>query len=1464
MRSVDEATLQAFNHPHGIHPARTLTLYRNRTFFTHVDLDDGHTPAFAQGGDISEEPLAQDMAYCAQVDRVFTVYSVDGYLHFSCEGRESVTLKPYGYTGDPDIGGSSGYPSDPRCKPGMVDSPAGTFIFYRSPSANMIVCLVVDRERAAAGYADCILSESPFYVVDGPTSVISISEVDLVLLAIVEGGVGITYLSYTGAWQAYTCERRFMYPDKVYDRALDTDVCSLNYAAAVIHSGKLFVYFSYPDGTVYGVSRAADGSWSDIHEVVPGDLSLFKISNARVAPNNSIHLVGQFKRYDPTGAFSSSTVYCLDLVSLDGRVFSLDRFTLLALGDTESDAPEDSMGLRFFTGYIPTANPGQVIYADANRVLRGNAPVSVLGDEAENLLIPNERIIDLRGSQMDGWDVILANGDEYFDNLDLLVFGGKAKLHLGALKADGEIGYVEYDNCIISQINHDDGDAVRTLAIHITPLTLWKTSVMTHPFYLEIQSKQSHHTMGKEVLDNLYKASGDGEIRVPFMCHFWEGNADDPGPNSHSAQTSIWSGELTSSMNLKDLPEIEVLPLTVRLYGWSRTGGCSTNNEESGPCSGTGDGNDHSNDGGSNDAFSCILRVIDSAGQEQTFQTATLTNSSANHPPCTWYAAEEGSYPVEYTTDGLAGMKVKEVGFVVTPRSGETTYQIERLEIPELWMVFNGLSEFWDDIEISYGTVEVPPIFDKWPDTIEYHGEAFSEDFTAWGSSTTRDVGSMNGSWHPSAIIQPSFMEVTLEPASDPNNIKWQSISLYRDYYPLFVQYDPRAGSFSKITVPPPSTSYEAGHHLGAAMFTWANDNYADIGLGNGQDCHGGEPGYFGRRCHHLYIQVHDETDTYQYYQHPQPQSNSKLVRFSQVSVPGMFIAQETNCNLTYLASCFVRQDYDPASNHYTDGLWHVWIQGGKALGGSNYTFGQRLGLKIEYPDELANGYLAVRMKLVNAAGQSSTGVCFDDRIVNNYYPKLPKDDGKVALQTFAEGDEKWVVSSQAKPFGNPGYIGLCWLMEDMTTDVVQEWKIISIEWRDINNKTTELWNNEDCVEAGPTRKDAKTLLQVGAPVVYLDGRLYSTFNFEVAGLFKLTGEHAWAGCVGLATDGKNYVAARCSLEKLQIVKVRNNVHTVLAEKAIDMGDAEIFWLLFEHRDGNFTVRLRRASVDPRLWTTPDDVEYLTYIWQEEDGQMALGHDYLHVGFYAYKDNPSFRITSLDTTQSKNVGILPLSQSWVYGGGLPPENAGVIRVNGVKYNYTAYRPTEDIFGPYQCRNTGLGWSYSEDGETYGGNSVEFTKFEWIPNTGNRSKFNNLLMATDAGIAWLISDTDFKPWITTAKKKVYLRNRGRFFGGEVHGDLLGTSQKVWITEGFTGLSPAQGQVAQDHPEGEFAYIDYGDDVVLAEYVASSGHEDTTVEDMIDRICKLAGGTALFPGDTLVASKTLSGTRWVVSV
>jgi hypothetical protein len=1460
MRTIDEATLQAFNHPHGINPARTLTIYRNRIFFTHADLDNDHTPVFAQGGDIFEEPLAQDMDYCAQEDRVFTVYSVDGYLHFSCECRIAVRLAPSNYTSSTDIHDGTGYVSDARCRPGIIDFQYGTYVFYYSPGAGSIVRLVIDKARAAAGYVDCVTAESAFYAVTTPTSVVAIDETNVVLLYINEGGVGITHLSYTGAWHAYTCERRFMYPDKVYDSALDADVCCLNYAAAVIHSGKLFVYFSYPDGTVYGVSRAADGSWSDIHEAVPGDLSLFKISNARVAPNNTIHLVGQFKRYDPTGAFSSSTIYCLDLVSLDGRVFSLDRFTLFAMGDTESDAPEDNLGLRFFTDYLPSAEPGQVVYADANRVLRGNAPVSVLGDEAENLLIPNERIIDLRGSQMDGWDVILANGDEYFDNVDLLVFGGKAKLHIGVMKADGSIGYVEYDNCIISQINRDDGDAVRTLAIHITPLTLWKTSVMTHPFYLEIQSKQSHHTMGKDVLDNLYKASGDGEIRVPFMCHFWEGNADDPGPNTHSTQTSIWSGELTSSMNLKDLPEIEVLPLTVKLYGWSRTGGCSTNNESSGPCSGTSDGNDESNNGGSNDAFSCILRVIDSAGQEQTFQTTTLTNSSANHPPCTWYSSEAGSYPVEYTTEGLAlevGMKIKEVGFVVTPRNGETTYQVERIEIPELWMVFNGLSEFWDDTEISFGTVEVPPIFDKWPDTIEYQEKRFAEDFTAWGHSHTRDVDSQTGNWHVGTIFTPTSIQIGFEAAGDPN-VKGQSVSVYHDYHPLFVQLDPLAGSFGYTWHCEGTEIWPESHDLAASMYDQFNDTYHELDLIHTQRYSGnGDLSYFGRRCHHVFIKLSDNTNTIQ------PNHNSVGGTITEVRVPGMFIAQETNCNLTHMTSCFVRQDYDPASNHYTDGLWHLWIQGGKALGGSSYQFGQRLGLKIDYPDALANGYLAVKLKLVDAAGQTNTGVCFDDGIITNYNPKLGKDDGKVALQTFAQGDEKWMVSSQAKVFGNPGYIGLCWLMEDMTTDVVQEWKIISIEWRDINNKTTELWNNEDCVEAGPTRKDAKTLLQVGAPVVYLDGRLYSTFNFEVAGLFKLTGEHAWAGCVGLATDGKNYVAARCSLEKMQIVKVRNNVHTILAEKSIDMGDTEIFWLLFEHRDGNITVRLRRASVDPRNWTTPDNTEYLTYTWQEEDGQMALGHDYLHVGFYAYKDNPSFRITSLDTTQSKNVGILPLSQSWVYGGGLPPENTGVIRVNGVRYNYMAYNSAEDIFGPYQCRNTGLGWSYSEDGEMYGGNSVEFTKFEWIPNTGNRSKFNNLLMATDAGIAWLISDTDFKPWITTAKKKVYLRNRGRFFGGEVHGDLLGTSQKAWITEGFTGLSPAQGQVAQEHPEGEFAYIDYGDDVVLAEYVASSGHEDTTVEDMIDRICKLAGGTALFPGDTLVAAKTLSGTRWVIA-
>jgi hypothetical protein len=1461
MREIDSATLQAFTHPNGINPARKIVLYRNRVFFSSADLGEPTVPPFAQSGAIRADPLAQDMLYSAAQDKAFFVYASGGYLRLSVEGLDAVVLRAYGYTSSSLLSDGNGFVVDDRCRPAIVSNALGMQLYYYSPLAGSVTKLTVDAARAANGYDDCITAEwTAFHAIATPTSVIAVDEGHLILLYIDEGGVAVRYLYYDGNWHTDTCNRRFLYPDKVYAVSENKDVYALNYAGAVRDSnGRVIVYFSYPDGSVYSLVRLPDGTWSDIYETVPADLSLFKISNARIAPNGSIHLVGQFNRYDPAGAFSSSVIYCLDLYSSDGRTFSMDRFTLFAMGDTAGSGDEDKMGLRFFTDYIP-GTPDRVIYGDANRVLRGIAPVSIAGDNTETLTITNHQIEALGGSQSDGWNVTLANGGEQFDAVELLQFGSKARLYLGARKAGGEIAYVEYDNCIITQIGVDEGDAVRNLTMVLTPLTLWKTSVMTHPFYLEIQSKQSHHTEGKNVLDELYKASGDGEIRVPFMCHFWEGDADDPGPNSHTTETSVWSGELTSSMGLKDLPVIETLPLTVKLYGWSRTGGCSTNGDSSGPCIEPGDENDESNNSGYNDAFSCVLRVLDSAGQELTFHTVTLVNGSVNHPPCTWHRSETGSYPVEYTTEGLelaVGMKIKEVGFVVTPRGGETTYQVERIEIPGLWMVFTGLSEAWEDSSLQFGNVQVPPIFDNWPNqAIEYQNTEFHETFEAWGHSHTRDVDAQNGPWHINTQFSPGEIDVGFEVATETNSVKAQSVSLYREFYPLFVQLDPRAGNFS------PGYTMKSAYKvlpdkimLNAAMYYVKNDTYENITLSNGQRYTGfGDVAYFGRRCHHVFLQIGGNTNIYQQYY------NQVGFYLQHISTPGVFIAQQTNCNLTQVAWEFVMQDYDAATNHYTDGLWHIHIQGGKA-GGSNP--GQRLGLKLEYPNALANGYLAVKMKLVNAAGQVSTGVCFSDTIVNDYNPKLAQDSGDTARTTFAQGDEKWVVSSVAKPFGEVGYIGLRWLMESMATSVVQEWEIQVIEWRGTDNQTTELWNNGQCVEAEPVQKDAKSLLQVGSPVVYLDGRLYSTFNFEVAGLFKLTGEHAWAGCVGLATDGKSYVAARCSLEKMQIIKVRNSVMTILAEKTIDMGSFETFWLLFEHRDGNFTVRVRRSSVDPRVWTTLDDDEYLTYTWKAADGQMALGHDYLHVGLYAYKDNPSFRITSLDTSLSKNVGILPLSQSWVFGGGLSPEQTGVIRVNGVKYNYTAFRSFDVIFGPYQCRNTGLGWSYSEDGATYGGNSVEFTRFEWISNPSNRNKFNNMLMATDAGIAWLISDTDFKPWITESKQKVYLRNRGRFFGAEVHDDLLGTSQKMWITEGFTGLSPAQGQVAQEHPEGEFAYIDYGDDVVLAEYMASSGQEDTTVEDMIDKICALAGGSARFPGDTLVASRTLTAARWAVA-
>jgi len=374
-------------------------------------------------------------------------------------------------------------------------------------------------------------------------------------------------------------------------------------------------------------------------------------------------------------------------------------------------------------------------------------------------------------------------------------------------------------------------------------------------------------------------------------------------------------------------------------------------------------------------------------------------------------------------------------------------------------------------------------------------------------------------------------------------------------------------------------------------------------------------------------------------------------------------------------------------------------------------------------------------------------------------------------------------------------------------------------------------------------------LMRFGIPVIFFAQKPFYAINCVVEAKYKLVGEDAWGGVVCLASDGENYVAARSSPLKVQIIKVRAGLVTVLAETTHTFPSL-YGWVSLRYVDGNFEVRIK--NVLSGLWSAP----LLEYAWREADGTLLANIEISHVGIYALRDAPYVRICGLDLAQGCGAfGVLPDSPMFDE---LPA--SGTLRIEDVSYTYTGKSVVAQQMGPYQGRNTGGPYSYSNSGASYGGYAAEFLRFEWA-DPSERSDFDGAYMSTDSGVAWRLEDVDYKPFITTEGVTIYLKNRGRFFSPSATADVIGMSVQVWIVNAITGLALVEGE-GGSHAKGTVAYLTSTSAVKLMEFAAALAVEPLTDKDAIGKLCALARGQAAFPGDVLASSVSLSSSPWEV--
>ena len=651
-----------------------ITTYNSRAYFDadSPEYDDAYFPTLVTNptydlvGD-THNSRPESVYYNASKDKALTVVVDDAKIKILIEGDIVPVVPTYS---------AATLPSDPLTRPCIYGN---KILYYNSSSSNWKI-VTYDVDLVIAHTAACITASATFSTL-GKGAGHLVSTTEGVIFWIDDGGIRATFIDSAGT--AHESNGRFLNPLAPYTTGGDgSDNYITHKSAAVLLNSNLFVYLTTYDGSVkvmkYTFStNAKDGVWSEIRIAVPEDLSTFELCNAIVA-NNRVFLSGKFSRSDQ---FVTPSIYTLVPWSDDGFTFALDRLTLCTLVDLHFNIQ---------------ASTTELIFCSINRIARLSAPYQVIGENADSTTI---ECISVSGSGNSGFSLNLKAGNEAYYTDSNVSEGYYAKLEIGVRTTNG-MEWLKYHECVIQQTQKSWADGKRSMAVGILAAGLWKTAVMTHPFYMEFQSMQQYCDNMKD-LANLAKLGSDAGVRWALSQDFFAADVPDGWTwLSHvgSSTNDHWCPDLLTLCN--DYPVLgDASNYTVRLYGWSRAGVIG-----SAP---TPDPADPTPTSTLNDTFYALLTVENTDGVQSTIvSTVGELLSTHDHPPQTWFpdAARAGSYPVEFSIANPGqGWKIIKLGIRVTADTGTTTYYLERVDMPEITAEYTILSS-----SVGFAVEDVP------------------------------------------------------------------------------------------------------------------------------------------------------------------------------------------------------------------------------------------------------------------------------------------------------------------------------------------------------------------------------------------------------------------------------------------------------------------------------------------------------------------------------------------------------------------------------------------------------------------------------------------------------------------------------------------------------------------------------------------------------------------------------------
>lgn len=381
----------------------------------------------------------------------------------------------------------------------------------------------------------------------------------------------------------------------------------------------------------------------------------------------------------------------------------------------------------------------------------------------------------------------------------------------------------------------------------------------------------------------------------------------------------------------------------------------------------------------------------------------------------------------------------------------------------------------------------------------------------------------------------------------------------------------------------------------------------------------------------------------------------------------------------------------------------------------------------------------------------------------------------------------------------------------------------------------------------------------------------WSAFNFRIGGVFALdkgdnysTGGATSFGLVGLAESAEDCIVARYEIKSQywQLWKIRNKIATKLTDASDTTAVSPYTRMIFEHKDGVFNIYRSHSAT---IQKTP----ILSYTWNvSTQGPIATTtRDMLHVGIYGMKRPYSFRTTSFNVAKGDGIPVLPDD----LGDFNSFPSSGLVVLDNVVYEYTSkiaaasFSPvTTGRCGPYQMRSIMTYNNYSNPTSTGSHTfpattAVDMSYFDY---DNAASVIAGKLVASDVGYSWLISETDWRPPDGAGS---LLLNRSRHFADIESANILGLSNRMYLTHGLAGItrrvdiSLDKGEeeeevegVSPEHLRGTRCYLYTTEKVRCVRFFGANADDVMTVRDMLSKVCAAAGVVSYFPGDSTWAS------------